>query len=155
VTDAKPAFDLAAAHKYFAGKCFNQAWDLIDKKDRTAKDNELMAVLCHASIFHWLQRPDCTDQNLSIGYWQASRVQTLLGHAEEARRLAELCLSYSSTLQPFYLGYAHEAVARAASLAGDGSVRDAHLKAAGELAAQVTEASEREMLTTDLESLRS
>lgn len=155
MTDTKPAFDVAAANKYFAGTCFNQAWDLIDKKDRTPKDDELMAVLCQASIFHWMQRPDCTDQRLSVGYWQASRVHALLGHVEEAQRLAQICLSYSASLAPFYLGYAHEAIARAASLAGNASVRDAHQKAGAELAAQVTEASEREMLTTDLESLRS
>jgi hypothetical protein len=28
-------FDLAAAHKYFSAHCFNAAWDLIEKKDRT------------------------------------------------------------------------------------------------------------------------
>ena len=30
-----PAFDLAAAHKYFAADCFNKAWDLLEKQERT------------------------------------------------------------------------------------------------------------------------
>ena len=28
----KEDFDQAAAHKYFSAKCFNQAWELIDKE---------------------------------------------------------------------------------------------------------------------------
>ena len=37
------------------------------------------------------------------------------------RRYAELCLEVSSgdDVGPFYLGYAHEAAARAAAIAGD------------------------------------
>jgi hypothetical protein len=34
---AKIPFDAAAAHKYFAAHCFNSAWDLIEKKNRTAE----------------------------------------------------------------------------------------------------------------------
>ncbi|MBW6493806.1 MAG: hypothetical protein K0B16_04495 [Burkholderiaceae bacterium] len=31
-----PEFDLAAAHRYFAAHCFNSAWELIGKTDRSA-----------------------------------------------------------------------------------------------------------------------
>src|SRR5450759_1664024 len=39
-------------------------------------------------------------------------------HKAEARRSAEVCLEHSRELEPFYLGYAFEALARAAKLAG-------------------------------------
>jgi len=38
----EPSFDVTAAHKYFAVNCFNSAWGLIEKKDRTAEDDEQM-----------------------------------------------------------------------------------------------------------------
>jgi hypothetical protein len=77
----KAIIDVAAAHKHFSAACFNQAWDLIDKLDCTEADDCLMVALNQASIFHWMNRPDCTDMNLSVGYWQASRIQALLGNA--------------------------------------------------------------------------
>ncbi len=72
-------FDLLAAHKHFSAWCFNRAWDLIEKPDRTEAEARLMTALSHASIFHWISRPDCTDQNLSVGYWQASQFRRLSG----------------------------------------------------------------------------
>src|SRR5208282_6386095 len=116
-----PTFDVAAADRYFAAYCFNAAWDLIEKADRTAEDDRQMITLNQASIFHWTRRPDCTDRNLSIGYWQASRIQALVGNAVESRRHGETCFGYSGALEPFYLAYAHEALARAACLAADRS----------------------------------
>ena len=85
----QPEIDVAAAHKYFSAYCFNAAWGLIDNKNRTHQDDEEMTRLCQASIWHWTQREDCTDKNLSIGYWQASRVYALLGQADDARRYGQ------------------------------------------------------------------
>jgi hypothetical protein len=107
-----------------------------------------------ASLWHWTQRADCTDQNLSIGYWQLSRVYSLLGQAENARRFGDACLKHSRDLTPFFLGYAHEALARAAMIAADKSLLDAHAAAARTLAASVAERDDRLMLEADLEQLR-
>ena len=147
-------FDLTAAHKYFAANCFNKAWDLIEKPDRTPEESRLMVALNQASIYHWLNRPDCTSENLSVGYWQASRIQTILGHAEEAMRHAEVCLGYSTELEPFYLGYAHEALARATLLAGDHANAAEHLAHARRCAAKITRKDHQAMLLKDLEGLR-
>jgi tetratricopeptide (TPR) repeat protein len=151
----RPNFDLAEAHKYFAAHCFNTAWDLIEKTDRTEADDRLMVALNQASIYHWLNRPDCTDRNLSIGYWQASRIQSLLGNHAEALRQAEACPQFSHDLAPFYLAYAHEALARA--MAGLGRSEDAkrHLDIAAALAADVKDKHEREALLADLASVPS
>ena len=150
-----PEFDVPAAHRYFSAHCFNTAWDLIEKKDRTPDDERLMVALNQACIYHWLQRDDCNNQRLSVGYWQASRIQALLGNAAEALRLGAICLSYSGALSPFYLGFAHEALARAHRLAAN--VKDAtrHLQSAQELAAKVSDKGERELLVADLAHLES
>jgi hypothetical protein len=134
---AAPTFDLAAAHKYFAADCFNKAWDLIEKPDRTPEEDRLMVALNQASVFHWLNRADCTSENLSVGFWQASRIQALLGRADEARRQAETSLSYSHSLEPFYLGYAYEALARAEVMAGNLANGHEHLQSAKLHAANV------------------
>jgi hypothetical protein len=149
-----PEFDVLAAHKYFSATCFNRAWDLIEKADRTPEDERLMVALNQASIYHWLQRDDCNNQRLSVGYWQASRIQAILGNATEALRLGEVCLTYSRDLKPFYLGYAHEALARARRLAANAKDLARHLKAAQELAARIGDKSERELLEVDLEQLK-
>lgn len=148
-----PAFDAAAAHEYFAAHCFNRAWDLIEKKDRTAEDDRLMVALNQASIYHWLQRPDCGNQQLSVGFWQASRIQSLLGNAAEARRQAEVCMSYSGELPPFYLGYAHEALGRAAKITGDTDLTRTHKEEATTLAGAIEDKDERDLLLKDLDSI--
>ena len=147
-------FDLAAAHKYFAANCFNRTWDLIEKKDRTDRDNQTMVALSYASIFHWSNRPDCDEQKLSIGYWQASRVQALILNGHEAARLGEICLSYSRNLPPFFQGYAHEALARAYQLMGEHLRTEQHLGAALQLVRSVKDERGRGRLEMDLQQLK-
>lgn len=148
-----PEFDVSVAHRYFSAQCFNKAWELIDKMDRTPEDDRLMVALNQASIYHWLQRDDCTNQRLSVGYWQACRIQVLLKNAAEALRLGEVCLAYSGELKPFYVGYTHEALARAHHLAGNAKEAARHLKSAQKLAGVLADKGEREMLLADLEQL--
>jgi len=149
----RPNFDIASAHKYFAAHCFNTAWDLIEKQDRTPDDDRMMVALNQASLYHWQQRDDCNDQRLSVGYWQASRIQAILGNAPEALRHAEVCLGYSGALPPFFLGYAHEALARAYKAAGNARSAREHLDAAFALAGKVAKKEDRDLLLADLHAL--
>ncbi len=48
----EPDFDLQAAHKFFSVTCFNQTWDLMDKAERTAEEDEEMLRLSLASHYH-------------------------------------------------------------------------------------------------------
>jgi hypothetical protein len=148
-------FDLVAAHKHFSAWCFNSAWELIEKPDRSEWEVRWMEALSHASIFHWISRPDCTDKNLSVGYWQASRIQALIGNAQEAVRHARTCLGYSTNLEPFYIGYAYEALARAASLMNDAANLADYLDRAESFAEQVQDEQDRQLLVADLAQLRS
>jgi len=149
----EPEFDLIAAHRYFSAHCFNAAWDLIEKEDRTEEEAAEMIRLSQASIWHWTQREDCTDQNMSIGYWQAARVFALVGNTKDARQCGLRCLGFSKELEPFYRGYAHEALARAAKVDGDDIKRLEHLAEAVKLCDQVTDESSQKMLKSDLDQL--
>ncbi len=149
----KPDFDVEAAHRYFSAHCFNSAWDLIDKTDRTPAEDERMVQLNQASMWHWSQRGDCSDQNLSVGYWQAARIRALLGQADEARRCAQLSLQYSGKLKPFYQGYAYEALARAEQVAGNREKARELAAEAHRLAEMVSDAEEKKLLLDDLAGL--
>lgn len=140
-------------HKKLSVDCFNRAWELLEKKERTKEEDEHMISLAHASLGHWRMREDCTDRNLSIGYWQLSRVYAVLGQGANAKRYGGLCLAVSGNEPPFYLAYAHEALARAALLNRERAAFDTHLATAKALAAKVTDAEEKKLLDDDLAAL--
>lgn len=151
---ATPAFDPNEAHKFFSVECFNKAWDFIDKHPRTDEDNAEMTALSLASLWHWKQRPDCKPKNLSIGYWQVSRVFALSGNWESARYYGTQSLTHAANEAPFYKGYGHEALARAAMVAKDLPEMEQHFNIARDFAAQVTDPADRAVLEKDLDSIK-
>jgi hypothetical protein len=152
----KPDFDLQAVHKYFSAECFNRAWDFIDKPIRKPDEDEKMLHLSLASLWHWTQREDCTPKNLSIGYWQVSRVYALLSQADLARRYGNLCLQAAQRegVPPFYLGYAYEALARAENVDGKMDNAEKYLVEAHQIAAMLSNDEEKKMLLADLSTIR-
>jgi hypothetical protein len=146
--------DTAAAHKWFSSDYFNRVWQILDKGNPTAEEGELMISMSHASLAHWRERPDCGPREISVGWWQLSRVYGVLRQAENARHYGALSLAAAQDESAFFLGYAHEALARAAKVAGDEAVLQEHLSRAMEFAAQVEDELERQWLEADLASLR-
>ena len=151
-----PEFDLQAANRYFAVECFNQAWELIDKSNRTPEEDEQMLRLSLASHYHWTQRDDYSATSKSTAYWQTSRIYALLGQGEAARRYGQLCLEASQEqgVAPFFLGYAYEALARAEAITGDREKMEAYLSEAHKAAEQVSEPDDRKVLLDDLDTIR-
>jgi len=153
---AAPAFDVDVAHRHFAVECFNRAWDLMDKAERTPAEDEQMIRLCLASHWHWAQRADCTQENVSVAHWQTSRIYAMLGQAENARRYAQLCLEASrgDNLPPFCLGYAYEALARAESTAGNQTQMREYLREAQRVTETITDLDTKHLLLADLETIK-
>ncbi len=152
----KPDFDIQAAHAYFAVECFNRAWDYLAKPRRSKADDDQMLQLSLTSLWHWTQRTDRTASKLSVGYWQVSRVYALLRQPDNARRFGELSLQAAQAegVQPFYLGYAHEALARAEMVAGNEDAMEKQLIAAHQIAATMTDSEEKKQLLRDLSKIR-
>jgi hypothetical protein len=152
----KPNFDLQAAHHYFSAECFNRAWDYIDKPKRSTSEGDMMLQLSLTSLWHWQQRDDHTATHLSIGYWQVSRVYALLRQADQARRYGQLCLeaAQGEGVEPFYRGYAYEALARAEQVADNENEMEKHLIQAHQIATSLTDADDRKRLLKDLASIR-
>ena len=145
--------DTINAHMNFSTTCFNDAWELLDRANRSEDDNQRMIHLAHASLYHWLQRPDVTDQNIAIGYWLLARVYATLRQPVPAFINAEQALRYSENLPAFYQAYAHEALARAAAISGDRQRLKAHMNLAKEYLLQLDE-SDRNQLLDDLATIR-
>jgi hypothetical protein len=153
---AKTDFDHQAAHKYFSVNCFNRAWDLIDKSERTPEEDEQMIQLSLASQFHWSQREDFSRTNASIGFWQTSRIYALIGQVDNARRYGQLSLeaSQGDEIQPFYLGYAYEALARTEATGGNEQQMKTYLDQARSAAEKIEKADEKKMLLDDLKTIQ-
>ncbi|MGE5601891.1 MAG: hypothetical protein ACM30E_02500 [Nitrososphaerales archaeon] len=151
----EPNFDIEAAHRYFSTECFNRAWDLIDQENRTPADEDEMLNLSMASLWHWTQRPDCTKKELSLGYWQVSRIYAITGRPENAVWYAERCLEVTEDagLPPFYLGYAYEALARAAMAGRNKRQAMEYIAQARALAAQEKNEEDKQLLIDDLETI--
>src|SRR5262245_54593374 len=150
-------FDPVSAHQHFAAQCFDDSWALINKPSRTPDEDEALVALGHASLWHWSRRPDCTDKNLSIGYWLLARIYCVTSRVEGAERYAERCLELSQRqgVPAYYLGCAHEACARAASIRKDTEGRDEHLRLAKRIAETLDDKRERKRLTDDLATIAS
>jgi len=152
----KPEFDLQAAHKFFSAECFNRAWDLIEKSDRTPHEDEEMIRLNLASTYHWTQRADCTPTNLSVGYWQSARIHTILGNLESAIRYGLLCLEecQKGDVPAWVTGFAYEALARAEMAASNREKMEEYIRKAHEFAAQENDPDDRKLLLADLETIK-
>jgi hypothetical protein len=151
----KAEFDVDTAHRYFSSTCFNQAWDLMDKPERTPEEDEEMLGRGMASFWHWKQRPDQTPTNLSVGYWQLSRIYALLGQADNSRRYGLRCMEVSrgDDVAPFFLGYACEALARAEAVAGNKEKMEDYLRQGREIAEKVKDSKAKKQLLDDLDQI--
>lgn len=152
----KPEFDVDPAHRYFSVECFNKAWELMGKPERTAEEDEEMIRLSLASHWHWTQRKDYAKTNMSIAYWQTSRIYVMLGQADNARRYGQLCLvsSQGDDVPPFYLGYAYETLARAELVAGNREEMEEYLSKARQVADTVPDADAKKLLVDDLDTIK-
>lgn len=145
--------DIPAAHRHFAADIFNVVWSYLDKPDRSADEDRMMLAAAYASLYHWMRTPGVTSQQLSVAYWQISRVQATLKAADEACRTAELAQHYAETLPPFYKGCALEAQARAALTAGRTDDALKCLNMARDHLGAIDDKDEADILKADLDSL--
>ena len=140
-------------HRQLAVSLFNRTWELLDKPARTDEERAEMLTVAFSSRYHWLQIGE--PKNFSVSDWQVSRVAAILGYPELANEYGKRSLHIASLagLAPFYVGYAHEALARAARLAGNRDDMKNHLEAASDMLGLVEDAGERELLAADLSEI--
>ena len=149
------SFDIQAAHIHFSTETFNRAWEYIENADHRSPDDGLtMLHTAIASLWHWSQRGDVTAKNLSVGYWQVSRVFNLIKQPNNARTYGLLALKYAEDLEPFYKGYAYETLARAEMIAGNRVIMMVYLEKAHTMTRLVADEEDQQLLLKDLESIQ-
>lgn len=145
--------DERRAHKHFAPSCFNRTWELLEDfdSDRDAERQDELVLTAAASLWHWTQRDDVTAKNRSVGAWLLSRVYSVVDRRQEALYWAQrsLDLAEKAEAEPFYVGYAYEAFARAHQ-GSDPDEAKRYLELAEEQARSVDDEETRRLLEKDL-----
>lgn len=144
------------AHRYFSTTCFNQTWEILKKESRSPEEEDLLVQLSQTSYYHWRQRSDCKPANISVALWLISHVYSVLNQSRNARIYGQRCLAYSleTNLNPFYIGYAYEALTRAELSAMNREQAQDFLRLAEEKLKEIKDKEEISLLKADLHSLR-
>lgn len=133
--------------------CFNHTWDLIEKQDRTAAEDEEMLLSAFASRYHWSRVG--APVNFGRSEWQIARVYVLLGNAQEALHHARRCLEITEEagVGDFDLAFAYEGMARALALAGQSDQAKTFRERAAAAGEQIAELDDRQIFLADLATL--
>ncbi len=142
--------DIATWHRTFAPRAFNHTWTLLDADALSRQQEEEMLAATFAQRYHWYVAGE--PRNWAIADWQVARVAAVIGYFDLARRFAERSLEVSVEhgLDPFVIGFAHEAIARAAAQVDDVETFTEHLAMARAQLDGIEDAEERDALAADL-----
>ena len=152
--DYKTLLNINEAHEYFSTEYFNQTWEYIEKADhRTLEENMTMLHTAIVSLWHWTQREDVTSENLSMAYWQVSRVYNLIKQPNNARTYGLMALKYANEVGPSLQAYAYETLARAEMQTNNRVIMRFYLEKAYQLAEKIDSIEEKQSLVKDLESI--
>lgn len=141
--------------KQEAIKLFNEAWDLMDLKERTQEQQALMLHKTHASYYLWSL---CGEKvNLARGEWQVSRAYALLHMGQPAllhgQRSLDICLE--NGIAGFDLPFGHEAVARAYHELGDKQNAQKHITLGREACECITDEHDKAYALSEISSIDS
>lgn len=143
--------DVTRWHRTFAPRFFNHTWELMDREVLDEDGIDEMLSSAFAQRAHWYQVGDA--RNRAIADWQVSRAAVIAGYPDLARRFGERSLREGAGLDPFVLGFGHEAIARAAASVDDLGTFEEHLAAARELCDQIEDDEDRQVLAADLDQM--
>jgi hypothetical protein len=116
-------------HRKTAVRCFNEAWDFLEKRGRNPQDDVRMLQLAHTSRYHWGLVGNAA--NKAVGDWQLSRVYAALDEPRLSLLYANSSLEACERggLNQF-IGTAYEALARAYAIGGNRKSARGYLKMA-------------------------
>ncbi|MGD8402410.1 MAG: hypothetical protein PVJ21_02035 [Anaerolineales bacterium] len=147
-------FTEAEAHLHFAKQYNGKLWELLEKPERTPKEDELLIDYTHASLAHW--RVAGTEVHLQRGAWMLAHVYSVLGNATLALQHAQHCQAltekYKDHLSDFDFAYAYECIARAQALAGNQAEAQKYVEMADKAGAAIKDGEDREIFLGDFNS---
>jgi len=139
-------------HKKFAVELNNLVWGLLEKKDRTKGEDEIMINASHASLYHWSIVGKAI--NLQRGHWLVSHVYAVLNRVEPALHHAKKCMELTEqhNFVDFDLAYACEAMARAYAAGGVKSKSEKYIKLAQEAGEKIKGEEDKKLFFSDFEA---
>ena len=148
------ATDVDVQHRAMAVELYNRTWSLLDEPNRSAEQDREMLGSAFGSMYHWSLVGD--EKNFAISDWQVARVLATVGQTDLAQQFADQALrrAVDGNLGPFLIGCGHEVLARVAAAKGDDDARQNHLARADDILSIIEDEDEREVLRSDLDSLR-
>jgi DNA-binding transcriptional MerR regulator len=153
-TPPPPTLD-PETHRALAAGLFNRTWDLLERENRTARDDAELIDTAHASSWHWRQVGNAANE--ARGHWILARVYSVLGHASEAvyhaRRANDVLDAGGEGIEDWDRPAAAEAMARALVAAGDLAGAAEWKARAHDLLAGVADADDRGVVEGDLAAL--
>ncbi len=145
---------LAEWHKNQAITCFNETWELIDKKERTTEEDLLMIHKAHASCYHWGEIGE--SLNRARGEWLVSRVYSLTNQADSAlyhaQRSFNECLS--SGIKDVNLAFAYEALSHAYLKKGQQAMYKKYYRLALEASESIHESANKTYFLEELHKIK-
>jgi len=141
------------SHRKFAVNCFNLVWSLLDKKERTIKEDDKMVHAAHASRFHWGEIGTAVE--FERGEWQISRVYSVLNKPQSALYHAKRCLEIcnENKIGDFDIAFAYEAMARAYAVAGEKVESEKYVGLAKEAGEQIKSKGDRDYFFNELKTV--
>jgi hypothetical protein len=145
------SFTEPEAQLHFAKKFNGKTWELLDKKEHTREENELLLDYAHASLAHW--RAAGTGVHYQRGVWMLARVNTVLGNTQMAIQYAQRCLDlteqYKDQLADFDFAFAYECMARVNALAGNQAEARKYIAMADKAGAVIQDEEDRQVFYED------
>lgn len=142
-------------HRRLGAELFNRVWDLLALERRSPGQEAELIHTAHASAYHWAQVGE--GPRLARAEWQCSWVYAELERPEpalyHAHRCEEVCREYAAELEDFDLPAMHEAFARAHLVAGNRAEALHRLQLATDLAAQIADPEDREIIQAQIDSI--
>lgn len=136
---------------------YNSSWALIEDSQRTPEQDDELVHHVHASMYHWLQAPECEPKHRARGEWLCSRAYAVLGRAEpalhHARRSFEICEQHADNVEDWDLAFAYEALARASRVAGNEDEARRYEERGRRLADQIEDPEDKDIVLKDYATL--
>ncbi len=141
-------------HRQLGVDLFNHTWELLEREERTADEDDAMLNAAHASRWHWSQASG-EAKHQARGEWQLARVYAVLGRGEPAVYHAERCLDWCGRgeVEDWDVAFAHEALARGHRVAGDAAAAERHKRLAREVGDAIADPEDREHFDKDYATL--
>ena len=136
---------------------YNSSWALLEKADRTPEDDDELIHQVHASMYHWLQAPECEPKHRARGEWLCSRAYSVLGRAEpalhHAQRCFDICEQHADSVEDWDVAFAYEALSRASRVAGNDDDARRFEEQGRRLAEQIEDPEDKDVVLKDYATL--